>query len=193
MTDDEIFQAIRQRVEQGRSTDLDPALPPPAPVSEQDVQRAEAAIGYPLPPLARRIYLELADGGVGPFGGIEGIIDGEFPLGESTDEPPGPSDDPDEPPAPPRGVVMFCDFGCAMWALLDCRHPQGQMWWSEEGERHKLHLTLPEWFAAWLTGQPHTGWARQEHWLGPESWTREQAEERQQRRIVLAPGQMPLW
>jgi hypothetical protein len=63
------------------------------------------------------------------------------------------------------------------------------MWWWDQGDRHKLHLTLPEWFAAWLAGQPHTVWARPALWLGPESWTREEAEERQQHRIVLDPGQ----
>ncbi|GAA3455684.1 SMI1/KNR4 family protein [Dactylosporangium matsuzakiense] len=193
MTDDEIFEAIRQRVEMGRPTDLDDALPPRAPVSEEDVRRAEAAIGYRLPPLARRIYLELANGGVGRSSGIERLIDGDFTLGESTDEPPGTWDDPDEPPALPRGVVFFCDFGCAMWALLDCRHPLGQMWWLDQGERYKLHLTLREWFAAWLAGQPRTVWAREGLWLGPESWTREEAEERRQHRIVLNLGQLPLW
>jgi hypothetical protein len=92
--------------------------------------------------------------------------------------------------------VFFCDFGCAMWALLDCRHPQRQMWWWAEGDRHKLHLTLPEWFAAWLAGQPHDVWTQEALWLGPESWTREQAEKRrqlQQGLVALDPGQMPLW
>ena len=46
----------------------------------------------------------------------------------------------------------MCDFGCAMWSLLDFRHPQGQMWWWESGDRTKLDLTLPQWFAAWLAG-----------------------------------------
>jgi hypothetical protein len=50
---------------------------------------------------------------------------------------------------------------------------------ASQGDRHKL-LTLSEWFAAWLAGQPHDVWARQTLWLGPESWTREQAAERRQ-------------
>jgi hypothetical protein len=194
VTDEEIFEAIRDRIGQGRPTDLDDEIRLSGPVSEEDVRRTEAAIGFPLPPLARRIYLELADGGVGPFGGIEGIVDGGFPLGEVTDEAEGPCDDPDEPPAPPHGVVFFCDFGCAMWALLDCRHPQGQMWWWDQGDRYKLHLTLSEWFAAWLAGEPHDVWARKALWLGPESWTREEAAERRALGpVALDPGQMTLW
>jgi hypothetical protein len=60
VTDEEIFEAIRHRVGQGRPSDSDQAWPPPAPASEDDVRRAEAAIGYPLPPLVRRMYLDLA-------------------------------------------------------------------------------------------------------------------------------------
>jgi hypothetical protein len=112
VTDGEIFEAIRQRVGQGRPTDSDQAWSPPAPASEDDVRRAEAAIGYPLPPLLRRIYLELADGGIGPRGGIEGVAEGWSPLGELTDWAEGPRDDPDEPPAPPRG--LFPTSGAAM-------------------------------------------------------------------------------
>jgi hypothetical protein len=196
VTDEEIFEAIRHRVGLGDPNDSDQACPLPAPASASasadDVRRAEAAIGYPLPPLVRRIYLELADGGIGPRGGIEGVAEGWSPLGELTDWADGPRDDPDEPPGPPRGVVFFCDFGCAMWALLDCRHPQGQMWWWNEGDRHKLHLTLPEWFAAWLAGQSYDVWAREALW--PGSWTREEAEERRQlQQGPIDPGQMPLW
>ncbi|WP_426513197.1 hypothetical protein ACPPVO_22780 [Dactylosporangium sp. McL0621] len=44
-------------------------MPPPA--TEQVISDAESVIGYLLPPLLRRIYRELADGGIGPGGGIE--------------------------------------------------------------------------------------------------------------------------
>ena len=83
----------------------------------------------------------------------------------------------EDPPAPPPGVLFLCDFGCAMWALLDCRHPEGQMWWWQEGDRHKLDLTFPQWIQAWLDGRlTHTYMeARQlqdESWVG--SWANEQ-------------------
>jgi hypothetical protein len=51
------------------------------------------------------------------------------------------------------GVLFLCDFGCAVWALLDSRHPQGQMWWWQVGNRHKLDLTFPAWLTAWLCGR----------------------------------------
>lgn len=70
------------------------------------------------------------------------------------------------------------------------------MWWWADGDRHKLHLTLPEWFAGWLDGQSYDVWAREALWLGPGSWTHEEAEERRQLQrgpIALDPGQLPLW
>jgi cell wall assembly regulator SMI1 len=70
VTDEETFEAIRHRVGRGRPNDSDHEWSLPAPASEDDVRRAEAAIGYPLPTLVRRIYLELADGGIGPAGGL---------------------------------------------------------------------------------------------------------------------------
>jgi hypothetical protein len=80
-----------------------------------------------------------------------------------------------------------------MWTLLDCRHPQGQMWWSDEYESCKLHRTLPEWFGAWLAGDSHDVWARPGLRLGPESWDREQAEAAERHRVVLHPDQASLW
>ena len=151
MTDDDLFEAVRARVRAGRPTDHDSTLPTPAPASRDMVEAVERDIGFPLPPLVRRIYLEIADGGVGPFSGFSPLDDDGWRM-------PGPPPDRDEaelaqyPADPPLGVVFFCDFGCAMWALLDCRHPEGQMWWWQEGDRHKLDLTFPQWLQAWLDG-----------------------------------------
>ncbi|MEU6603340.1 hypothetical protein [Streptomyces flaveolus] len=80
--------------------------------------------------------------------------------------------DVDKPPPPPRGVFFFCDLGCAMWVLLDCRHPEGQMWWWEEGNRHKLDLTFPQWLEAWLDGRLSPDFMgtlelQEESWLRP--------------------------
>ncbi|MGI5183780.1 SMI1/KNR4 family protein [Dactylosporangium sp. CA-152071] len=195
MTEDEIFDAIRARVEAGRPTDSPPASLLPPPVSEQVIRDAEAVIGYRLPPLLRRIYRELGDGGIGPHGGIQGLANSwsNIPMVDGYLELVSAEAEPGEHPPPPRGVVFFCDLGCAMWALLDCRHPQGQMWWSDEYESCKLHLTLPEWFGAWLAGDSHDVWARPGLRLGPESWDREQAEATERHRIILHPDQVPLW
>jgi hypothetical protein len=154
MTDDEIIAALRERVAAGRPTDS-PWTRAHNRAEPTDLKAAEKIIGYPLPPLLRRIYLEVANGGVGPFSGIEGVqphgymSDGDMLAGYENWH--SIELEPDEPPPPPRGVIFLCDYGCAMWTLIDCRHPDGRMWWWEEGERDKLTITLAQWLTAWLS------------------------------------------
>ncbi|MCX5158683.1 SMI1/KNR4 family protein [Streptomyces sp. NBC_00264] len=177
MTDDELVEAVRARVKAGRPTDFASTLAAPELASLDEVADAERAIGFRLPPLVRRLYLEIADGGIGPFLGFSPLHDEElgmvnFYLSCLNAEP-----SPEDPPALPPGVLFLCDFGCAMWALLDCRHPAGQMWWWEEGDRHKLDLTFPQWIQAWIEGDLTHDYmeARRlldESWVGP--WADEQ-------------------
>jgi hypothetical protein len=176
MTDEEILAAIRVRVSEGRPADFNDPQPLPGPAPAALVEDAEHVIGYPLPPLLRRIYTEIANGGVGPFGGIEGLPGGYSSNGSwdmlRSYEADRDDDllDPDRPP-PPVGVLFFCDFGCAMWSLLDCRHPEGQMWWWESGDRNKLNLTLREWLTAWLTGDIDKVRSKRDLMLADESWS----------------------
>jgi hypothetical protein len=69
-------------------------------------------------------------------------------------------------------VLFFCDFGCATLSLLDRRHRQGQMWWSNMGERDKLALTLPQWLAAWLAGRIDAVRHSRTLMLAEEAWSR---------------------
>ena len=55
------------------STPADRALPPPATAAALD--DVEAQLGLPLPALLRRLYLEVADGGFGPEGGLISAAD----------------------------------------------------------------------------------------------------------------------
>lgn len=48
-----------------------PTVAPPATVAEVDA--AEAALGLPVPPLLRRLYTEVGNGGFGPLYGLEGV------------------------------------------------------------------------------------------------------------------------
>ncbi|MBC2906770.1 SMI1/KNR4 family protein [Streptomyces cupreus] len=171
MTDDELFEAVHARVTAGWPTDSPSVLTTPEPASLATVKDAESSMGFHLPPLVRRFYLEIADGGVGPFHGFsplidkhEGVVTGYLEC-LNAELPPG------APPLPPPGVLFLCDFGCAMWALLDCRHPEGQMWWWEEGDRHKLDLTFPQWIQAWLDGHLTHEYMLEKR-LQDESWVR---------------------
>jgi hypothetical protein len=176
--DDEILDAIRVRVAQGRATDGRGVRPLPRPASPEAIEEAERIIGYPLPPLLRRIYAEIANGGIGPEGGIEGLPGGymsdALDMLQTYIEYQRAEQQPDDSPPLPPGVLFFCDFGCAKWALLDCRRPQGQMWWWDCGDRAKINFTLSEWLAAWLAGRPWTEYTTRAPRLLGESWSRDE-------------------
>lgn len=63
-------------------------LPPPADAAS--LARAEARLGFPLPPFTRRIYLEVADGGFGPGDGLLSITQVVNTYAELRNETPGP-------------------------------------------------------------------------------------------------------
>lgn len=50
--------------------------PPPPPANPGVVAAAEAEVGFRLPDLLRRMYLEVANGGFGPFYGLLGLDGG---------------------------------------------------------------------------------------------------------------------
>jgi hypothetical protein len=127
VTEDEVFEAIRARVNAGQLADM-PNTYREDPASDEALDDAERIIGYPLPPLLRRLYREVANGGFGPFGGVEGVEGGyASEIGMLEDYVQWRDEEiPDDFPAWMPGVVSFCDFGCAMWALLDCRTPRGK-------------------------------------------------------------------
>ncbi|MFD0579678.1 SMI1/KNR4 family protein [Dactylosporangium darangshiense] len=121
-----------------------------APATPEAVAAAEEALGFALPPLLRRIYLEVANGGFGPHAAVMGVpggyVDAEwidiveaykfFGSGAG--------------PLPER-MMLLLDWGCTFWSLVDCRHPDGMMWGNEEGELFCLNLTFPQWLVNYLT------------------------------------------
>lgn len=48
-----------------------PTIRPPA--TEAEVNAAEAALGFPIPLLLRRLYTEVGNGEFGPYHGLEGV------------------------------------------------------------------------------------------------------------------------
>ncbi|MEV8328754.1 hypothetical protein [Kitasatospora sp. NPDC056731] len=146
MTEDEI---IKRLIEQN-------AGERPSPAPPEAVSGLEAVVGHPMPPLLRRIYLEVADGGFGRWGGA-------LSLTEYRDEPPvleaylgwreGYGAD------YPTPVVPLLPWGCAIWSLVDFSTPEGRMWgWDPNGAclRHSLFpepFTLSERLTGWLDGR----------------------------------------
>ncbi|MFB7222112.1 hypothetical protein [Streptomyces sp. NPDC056227] len=56
MTDDELFDAVLARVRTGRPTDEPAEVTVPEPASLGAVEEVERVVGYPMPPLVRRLY-----------------------------------------------------------------------------------------------------------------------------------------
>jgi hypothetical protein len=136
----------------------------PAPVDAATLDRAETALGFPLPPLLAELYLRIGDGGFGPSYGLLPLLDGA-PAGE----PPVVAQylanleearkDPEWPW--PEGVLPISHWGCGMYACVDCRTPEGTVLLFEpntdaaDDAWYTDAPSLAEWLLTWLEG---TGW-----------------------------------
>ncbi len=161
--DDELI-AKAGDIEHRMTTPAARALPEPATAAALDA--AEARLGVALPPVLRRLYLEVANGGFGPGSGIIGIRGGWTTdhgrsiedlyeeMGDSTTENPR--------WVWPAGLVPFVDhggaFGCVDTSTaegrivdwdpddLDDRGPDGG--WSRAF--HEVAPSLATWLERWL-------------------------------------------
>jgi SMI1 / KNR4 family (SUKH-1) len=69
-----IDAALQARAEQfGQAMNTPVETPLPAPADPAAIARAEAALGFSLPPFLARIYGGIANGGFGPGGGLLGL------------------------------------------------------------------------------------------------------------------------
>jgi hypothetical protein len=99
-----------------RAADETPHLP--APVSAEAVERAEADLGFRLPALLAAVYRQVGDGGFGPeyrlfrLAGEEGVVGRYQELRR---------DLAGSEWAWPGGVLPILDWGCGMYAAVDCR------------------------------------------------------------------------
>lgn len=130
-------------------------LPPLVPAPPAAVTEAEEVIGFPLPRLLRRLYLEVGNGGFGPRSGILGVRGGPFGdnLANIVEAHQVYSADPDHPTPP--GLIWLFEWGCAIGSLVDCRDPSGRMWaWDPNKGRANvlgpLDQTLADWLGLWL-------------------------------------------
>ncbi|MEU0738382.1 SMI1/KNR4 family protein [Streptomyces sp. NPDC006134] len=136
----------------------------PEPVDTATLARAEAALGFTLPPLLAELYLRIGDGGFGPEYGLLPLLDSP-PSGEPAAVPhylshreSGRKD----PAWPwPEGVLPISHWGCAMYACVDCRSPQATVLLFDPNPGDPGHAWfvdapgLEDWLRAWVDG---TGW-----------------------------------
>lgn len=146
--------------------------PLPAPAAEADVLAAEAAIGAPLPPLLRRLYTEVADGGFGPGYGLLGVGPGGWTddhrrglvaVLRANQE--GAADLPEGAWRWPSTLLPIAYLGDVIYACADLARPgtpvleydPSDLDWDEDGypldEEEALvevSPTLAGWLEAWL-------------------------------------------
>ncbi|MFE0593847.1 SMI1/KNR4 family protein [Micromonospora echinospora] len=127
---------------------VDP-LPPLEPASVQAVDEAEQALGHPLPPLLRRIYLEVANGGFGPVMGVAGGSTDDLGLTavDRLDS------------REPSGLLPIAYWGCAVYSYVDCAGRGAMMWGFDPNSglaEHSFHaegISLVDWLDRWLNGR----------------------------------------
>jgi hypothetical protein len=136
----------------------------PEPVSPDTLARAEAALGFGLPPLLAALYSRIGDGGFGPEYGLLPLLEGP-PRGERpavvqyVDNRKVGEKDPDWPW--PAGVLPISHWGCGMYACVDSRSAQGTVLLfepnaDEAGRAWYVDApSLADWLRGWLDG---TGW-----------------------------------
>jgi len=133
---------------------LQPA--PPAAVAE-----AESLAGRPLPPLLRRLYLQVGNGGFGPGYGVLGLRGGHAVHGVTavTGLELGVRRDPQGPAIP----LLLCDWGCGITSQIDLA--DGQIWGSDPNDApgdvspcFAENMTVADWFGRWLDGTLNRPW-----------------------------------
>ena len=97
----------------------------PAPLTADEIRRAEDALGFALPPLLATVYREVGDGGCGPGCALLPLVGesgSQTALGQYLNNR---TRSAGSAWAWPEGILPVLDWGCGMFACLDCRSQAG--------------------------------------------------------------------
>lgn len=112
-----------------------PEIYPPA--TADDIAAAEVRLGFELPALFKRLYMEIGNGGFGPGYGLIGLgggydgcvgVDLESLYGGYRENPPGGMTE------WPEKKLPVCTWGCDIYSCLDCSKPKAPVlvYWGGE-------------------------------------------------------------
>lgn len=149
---------------QARASGLVEPLPADlVPASEETVQAVEDDIGLPLPPLMRRLYTEIGDGGFGPGYGLLKLSTSLSKHRQQRND-----DSPAWSSFPPW-LLAICGWGCAIYSYVDCSAPEGPMWgWDPNpgpigaGALYPQSLNLAGWLGRWIDHTLYQPWLLQD-------------------------------
>lgn len=151
----------RVAVEAAKSDRIQP------PISEKELEEAEQLLGFRLHPFLAALYRSVGNGGFGPADSLLSLLsphpDDEDSVVQSYL---GriPPEGTDTWWSWPKGVLPILDWGCAMFACVDCGSEDGTVLLFEPNAISGQDLSrawfvdagsLAEWLETWLTGK---GW-----------------------------------
>lgn len=145
--------------------------PPRPPATIAAVEEAEALLGHRLPPLLRRLYLEVSNGGFGPGYGLLGLRDGHggAPDGTALDRMVAAGAGDGGRP----GLLPVCDWGCAIVSFVECSGPDARMWgYDPNADDDDAAGPFPHemgfgaWLWAWSERRLHQPWSVQDPLTG---------------------------
>ena len=159
MADEDLISRIRDRANDSkrqnssRAPTRDRTLLPCPPATLESLRQAEEQMGFALPPLLERLYLEVGNGGFGPGFGLYGISGGfaedlqgltlpDLYISETGYD------------GWPNKLVSICDWGCTMGCAIDCSAPKGEMVFvGGPGELFQSEgITFAQWMEDWVNG-----------------------------------------
>ncbi len=148
---------------QARQAGLIERLPGLVPAPADAVEEAEDLIGCQLPPLLRRLYLEVGNGGFGPGYGMLGLRGGHragnrwaaLDFYRAAHDPSSAYWS-----FLPAGLLPVCYWGCGIYSFIDCSRPEGPMWgWDPNPGPTDGQALFPEpftlagWLDRWVRGK----------------------------------------
>jgi hypothetical protein len=144
---------------EARSAGLVERLPPLTPATREAIDEAERVLGFPLPGLLRRLYLDVGNGGFGPGYGILGV------RGGHRDDLGGTAIDlyrrwhaESRPLA--DGLLPICHWGCGISSFIDCTTDEAAMWACDpnpgiDDDLFREPMTFTTWLERWVEGTLH--------------------------------------
>jgi SMI1 / KNR4 family (SUKH-1) len=131
---------------------------------EVELARAEGLLGFPLPPLLRRVYLEVGEGAFGLSPLYEERSNGlDMPLVDSYLELRSDQEgDAHGAGRWPENLLIIYDWGCNIYSCLDCAHPEYRVLRNDnnrDSDAYALEApSLQQWLQALLDDTLHFEW-----------------------------------
>ena len=126
----------------------------------ETVTGAEGRLGFALPPLLCRLWIEIANGGFGPGYGLFGLQGGHVDDASRKALPDLYLDALADPAWPrflgepwPARLVPVCDWGCLHQSAIDCSTPEAEVVDRFDGyQRRPTAVAFARWMEDWVNG-----------------------------------------